>query len=380
MKAKLINIAVAGALAMVAGAAVADEAFQGSWYVMPTIGAMHADNDLKVDNAAAAYGVKFGKELSEHWDVQVGGSYSKADSDNSVHGVPLKGDYKQTLFGIDALYMFSRSNFRPFLMAGLGYARNDANYKLQAGDGSWVKYGDTKGSPSGTIGLGAQYFFSDRIGMQADLKQVWSRAEASATVDGVRYKDRETVGNTYLTLGLIINFPPPPKAAPVALVEPGPSLPEVAAYDEEPVGVLVEETVIEEAGPQQPAFAKVTLQSEVLFDFDKSVLKDGGKAKLDTEVVEKMKAHPEVELVLVTGHTDRIGDDKYNQKLSERRAEAVKKYLVSQGIEESRVHAVGKGEQDPVAECKGVRGKKLIDCLQPNRRVVVEIEVQRAVE
>ena len=77
--------------------------------------------------------------------------------------------------------------------------------------------------------------------------------------------------------------------------------------------------------------------------------------------------------MLITGHTDRIGDDKYNQRLSERRAAAVKKYIASQGVEESRLHAVGKGEKEPVEACKGVRGKKLIQCLQPNRRVVVEI-------
>ena len=134
----------------------------------------------------------------------------------------------------------------------------------------------------------------------------------------------------------------------------------------------------EPVGPAEPAFEKVTLASEVLFGFDKDVLKPEGKSRLDADVVEKMKAHPEVELVLITGHTDRIGDAGYNQRLSERRANAVKKYLVSQGIEEKRLHAVGKGESDPVVDCKGVHGKKAIECLQPNRRVVVEIEVQRA--
>ena len=129
--------------------------------------------------------------------------------------------------------------------------------------------------------------------------------------------------------------------------------------------------------PAQPAFDRISLQAEVLFGFDKDGLKDEGKQILNTEVVEKMRAHPEVELVLITGHTDRIGDDGYNQKLSERRAKQVKKYIASQGIDASRLHAVGKGESEPVEQCNGVRGKKLIECLQPNRRVVVEIEAQR---
>ena len=115
----------------------------------------------------------------------------------------------------------------------------------------------------------------------------------------------------------------------------------------------------------------------MLFGFDKDILKPEGKSRLDAEVVEKMKAHPEVEMVLITGHTDRIGDAKYNQKLSERRANSVKKYLMSQGIAENRLHTVGKGESEPTVDCKGVHGRKAIECLQPNRRVVVEIEVQR---
>ena len=127
-------------------------------------------------------------------------------------------------------------------------------------------------------------------------------------------------------------------------------------------------------------FAKISLQAEVLFDFDKSVLKESGKNILDEEVVKKMKAHPEVELVLITGHADRIGDDNYNQRLSESRADSVKQYIASQGIADDRLHAIGKGEREPVVDCKGIRGKKLIDCLQPNRRVVVEIEAQSAVE
>lgn len=134
-------------------------------------------------------------------------------------------------------------------------------------------------------------------------------------------------------------------------------------------------------GPDKPAL-RVTIQAETLFDFDKAVLRADGKKTLDDEVVAKMKEHPEVEVVLVTGYTDRIGSDKYNQKLSEKRANAVKSYIVNQGIDSNRVETVGKGEADPVAECNDIKGaqnrhnKKLVACLQPNRRVVVEVKVQ----
>jgi OOP family OmpA-OmpF porin len=137
-------------------------------------------------------------------------------------------------------------------------------------------------------------------------------------------------------------------------------------------------------GPEKPAFAKVTIQAEALFDFDKAIVRPDGKQVLSDEVVSKMKQYPQVEVLLITGHADRIGTEKYNQKLSERRAAAVKDYLVSQGVDASRLESAAKGESEPVVDCKNVKGrenrtnKKLVECLQPNRRVVVEIKVQKA--
>lgn len=136
-------------------------------------------------------------------------------------------------------------------------------------------------------------------------------------------------------------------------------------------------------GPNPAAFSKITLQAETLFDFDKAVIRPDGKQTLDSEVVAKMKQYPEVEVVLVTGHADRIGSDKYNEKLSQKRADAVKKYIVSQGIDASRIETAAKGESEPVVDCKDIKGKeyrgnkKLVQCLQPNRRVVVEVKVQK---
>lgn len=140
------------------------------------------------------------------------------------------------------------------------------------------------------------------------------------------------------------------------------------------------------AGPEKAAFAPITLQAETLFDFDKSVIHASGKKQLDDQVVGKMKDYPQVEVILVTGHTDRIGTDAYNQKLSQRRADAVKSYLVAQGVENNRIETAAKGESEPVVSCDDVKGKvsgknkKLVECLQPNRRVMVEVKVQKPVQ
>jgi OOP family OmpA-OmpF porin len=124
----------------------------------------------------------------------------------------------------------------------------------------------------------------------------------------------------------------------------------------------------------KPSGEKITVAADALFDFDKATLRPEGKAKLD-ELVAKSKAI-KLEVILVVGHTDRIGSDSYNQKLSERRAAAVKSYLVSKGIEANRVYTEGKGEKQPVTgdKCKGnAKTKALIECLQPDRRADIEI-------
>ena len=128
------------------------------------------------------------------------------------------------------------------------------------------------------------------------------------------------------------------------------------------------------AGGPKPAGEKITVAADALFDFNKATLRPEGKAKLD-ELVGKAKAI-KLEVILVVGHTDRIGGDAYNQKLSEKRAAAVKEYLVAKGIEANRVYTEGKGAKQPVTgdkcKCNG-KSKALIDCLQPDRRADIEI-------
>ncbi|WP_434515061.1 OmpA family protein [Dechloromonas sp. ARDL1] len=124
----------------------------------------------------------------------------------------------------------------------------------------------------------------------------------------------------------------------------------------------------------KPSGEKITVAADALFDFNKAVLRPEGKAKLD-DLVSKAKAI-KLEVILAVGHTDRIGNDAYNQKLSEKRAAAVKEYLVAKGIEANRVYTEGKGEKQPVTgdKCKGdKKTAALISCLQPDRRVDIEV-------
>jgi len=150
---------------------------------------------------------------------------------------------------------------------------------------------------------------------------------------------------------------PAPSPAPVARPAPAPAPAPVAKPE-----------------PKKPAV--VNLSSTELFEFNKATLTDEAKKKLDSEVVAKLKDASDVRYINVNGHTDRLGSAQYNQRLSEKRADAVRAYLVSRGVDESKIETFGYGKTTPVKSCPDQKGGRtgLIECLAPNRRVVVEIQ------
>jgi OOP family OmpA-OmpF porin len=146
--------------------------------------------------------------------------------------------------------------------------------------------------------------------------------------------------------------PPPPAPAPAPVVVPPPPPPPAPAP------------------APKPAAQKVTYAADTFFDFDKYVIKPEGKAKLD-DLVDKTKGIA-LEVIIAVGHTDSIGTEAYNQALSERRANAVKDYLVSKGIEKNRVYTEGKGEKQPIASNSTAEGRA------KNRRTEIEVVGTRA--
>jgi OOP family OmpA-OmpF porin len=121
-----------------------------------------------------------------------------------------------------------------------------------------------------------------------------------------------------------------------------------------------------------PTSEKVSYSADTFFDFDKAVLKPAGKAALD-DLSSKLK-DMNLEVIIAVGHTDSIGTDAYNQKLSVRRAEAVKAYLQSKGVEANRIYTEGKGEKQPVADNKSAAGRA------KNRRVEIEVVGTRSTQ
>jgi OOP family OmpA-OmpF porin len=245
--------------------------------------------------------------------------------------------------------MFSRGTVRPFVLMGAGYQEDRLSSAL----------GRTSGyAPYVNAGLGVQISLNDQWSLQADVRRVHAYLR-----DTDFPIDRSSTN--YLNVGISYAFDKSPAPAVAAAPQREP----------EPVVAVAAPPA---APAPAPRFEKISLSSTDLFAFNKSELQMP-QPKLD-EIANALNNNTQIGNVVITGYTDRIGSAAYNQKLSERRAGAVKEYLESKGVSASRLDAVGKGKANPVVVCTQRKLPALIDCLEPNRRVEVEqINIERRV-
>ncbi len=269
----------------------------------------------------------------------------------------LQGDIKVRGANFDAVGMVPLGdNFSLFARAGLVYAVAHDSF---AGTGAVAVLDPApqKAEPNYKFGLGAQYNFTQTVGMRLEAE---------------RYRIDDAVGNRgdidLYSVGLVFRFGR--AAPPQAAYAPAPA-PVVAAAVPEPVVTPPPPP----PPPPPPMRRKVSFSSDELFDFAKDAVRPRGKQKLDAFAAELRGTRFDV--ITVTGYTDRIGSHEYNVKLSTRRAEAVKAYLVESGIPADKITARGADGSAPVTtreDCPGERRtEKLIACLQPDRRVDVEV-------
>lgn len=203
-------------------------------------------------------------------------------------------------------------------------------------------------------GAGLQYLFTRNFGLRGE----WERYHIA---DGVR--DRGNVDAWFVSVVFPFGEAPPP---PPAHVQPAPP----------PAPQPPPPLVVQPAAPAvAPVPRHVTFDADALFAFNSADVRSSGKTALDA-FAERLRS-TRFDQVRVTGHTDRIGSDAYNMRLSKQRADAVRDYLVASGsVDASKIVAEGKGKSEPVTkpgQCGAGRSRAVIDCLQPDRRVELEV-------
>src|SRR5262249_52268239 len=168
-------------------------------------------------------------------------------------------------------------------------------------------------------------------------------------------------------------YPYPPPYYPYRVYYP------YAPYAPPPPVYIQRRPVVAHAAPAPaPRLERYTLSAKELFSFDRDELRLP-QPKLD-EIARAMNANPQIKSVTIAGYTDRLGSDAYNLALSQRRADAVKAYLVGKGVPPNPLFPPRKGKSDPVVRCEDRGRTALIQCLEPNRRVEVEqITVERRI-
>lgn len=365
---KIGALSAIGCALLASQVARADEPFvnpewaNSAWYIGGGIGASRAtiDQDRIIrslsangstvtafsrdEKDAVAYKVFVGKQLNRYLALEGGYfdlgefSFNATTSDGLLRGragfrgvnLDLLGQWPLT----ERLSVLGR--------VGMNYAKASTRFagnRLNAVTGPDV----SEKKLNAKAGLGFEYKLSEALALRAEVE---------------RYRVNDAIGNRgdvdMVTIGLAYKLGRPAAAAPRYLAPPEPAV----------APAVVEQPPAPAPAPV-PVSEKVSFAAEALFDFDKSVVKPEGAAALD-DLLAKLQGM-NTEVMVTVGHTDSVGTDAYNEKLSLRRADAVKGYLVSKGLDASRIYTEGKGETQAMADNATAAGRA------KNRRVTVEV-------
>ena len=356
--------AAAGQDQMAAGSDVIDPNWADSaWYAGAGLGQGRATIDderiarsltangasldaFTTDQRDLGYKVFIGKKFNRYFAIEGGyfdlGKFGfQANTSGNGSGV-LRGETKFRGVNLDLIgHLPLTERLSALARIGGQYGRSTATFSGNRLNAVTAPNPEKEEKFQAKVGLGLQYQLNDAWAVRGEVE---------------RYRLRDPLGNRgemdLASISLIRAF-----GRPAARTIPAPA--QVAAPQEvQPVAPIVE------AAPQ-PVSEKVSFAAEALFDFDRALVKPEGKAALD-DLMRKLQGM-DTEVMIAVGHTDSVGSDAYNQKLSLRRADAVKAYLVSKGLDQARLYTEGKGETQPIADNATAEGRAR------NRRVVIEV-------
>ena len=323
----------------------------GQWFVAPFVGMTFVDDDRLLDDDLI-YGASVGKHLDERWSAQLTGYSSDFDNDGLRPEWTWPATFDGSISGVsfDLMRVFARdSRISPYLLGGAGYQTSD--YEGTEGDSN----------VSASLGLGLMW----DLARSADgSRTVQLRPEVRSRWD---LQSGNTLNDLVAQVGLAFGFGAPRPVPEVAAPPPPPPPPPPAKCADGDMDGVCDEM---DKCPNTPAGTKVDKAGcpleqtlKVLFDFDSAELRPESITELE-RVVTFMNDVP-FATALIEGHTDSIGSDAYNLKLSDRRAKSVYDYLTSRGVDPARLSSIGHGEAKPIADNATEEGRQL------NRRVML---------
>lgn len=296
------------------------------------------------DQRDLGYKVFVGKKFNRYFAVEAGyfdigtfGFQATTSGNGNLRGETTFRGVNLDLIG----HLPLTARLSALARVGGQYGRSTAHFSGNRLNGVTAPNPEKEEKFQAKVGLGLQYQINDAWAVRGEIE---------------RYRLRDPLGNRgemdLASISLIRAF-----GRPAARPMPA-SAPVVVQPEVQPVAPVVQPA-------PQPVSEKVSFAAEALFDFDRAVVKPEGKAGLD-ELMSKLQGM-DTEVMIAVGHTDSVGSDAYNQKLSLRRADAVKAYLVSKGLDQARLYTEGKGETQPIADNATAEGRA------KNRRVVIEV-------
>lgn len=314
----------------------------------------------------AGYRLYGGYQFNRYWAMEAG-YFDLGKFGYTADTIPfgsLTGDIRVKGINLDLVGTLPLSDrFSLLGRVGANYADTSGTF-TGTGAVRVTNPNPTKRDTNYKFGVGMQYAFTDALALR---------------VEAERYRINDAVGNQghvdMATIGLVYSFGGKPAAPAYRAVAPEPVREIAVVAPPQPAPMPPPAPL----PPPTPRFEKYSLSATELFGFDSAQL-TLPQPKLD-EIANALKGDTGVRDVAIVGYTDRLGSAKYNQKLSEQRAMAVKSYLVQNGIDANRLGAQGRGEANPVVICKDQNRANLIACLEPNRRVEIEpIALERRVK